>query len=145
MSGHATRGRIHPLLLWHGVIAGPLAWALHLGTAWSVTELACVAPTSGGVLTHGGSLGGGARWAAWGGTVIPWLIAVSAVAACLLVTLRRRRLRALHDDSADPTDPDVLAAERVSLLLVLGWFLSLMSLAAITGGGIALAVLEPCA
>jgi hypothetical protein len=29
-------------------------------------------------------------------------------------------------------------------LLVLGWFLSLMSLAAITGGAIALAILEPC-
>jgi len=86
---------------------------------------------------HGGSLHDGARLAVWLGTVLPWLATAAAVAACVVITRRRRRLR------AQPGGDD-LAGERVSLLLVLGWFLSLMSLAAITGGGIALAVLEAC-
>jgi len=139
--GTADRARrIPPLLLWFAVAGGPAAWAVHLGTAWSVSELACIAPTSGGVLMHGGSLGNGARLSVWLGTLVPWLVTAAAVAACVMVTVRRRRLRELPEREG----ADGLAAERVSLLLVLGWFLSLMSLAAITGGGIALAVLEPC-
>ncbi|MEX0429321.1 hypothetical protein AB3X52_17005 [Nocardioides sp. DS6] len=138
-TGRASRaGRIPPLLLWFGVAGGPAAWAVHLGTAWSVSELACLAPSSSGVLLHGGSLGDGARLTVWLGTLVPWLVALGAVGACALVTRRRRRLR-------ERSEGDGLATERVSLLLVLGWFLSLMSLAAITGGGIALTVLEACA
>jgi hypothetical protein len=132
------RRRVPPLVLWYGVVGGPIAWAVHLGTAWSVSELSCLASSPGGVLLHGGSLTDGNRLAVWGGTVLPWLAAVAAVAACAFVTRRRRALR------DDPAGTDELAAERVGLLLVLGWFLSLMSLAAITGGAIALAVLDPC-
>lgn len=128
------RTRVPPLLLWYGVVAGPAAWALHLATAWSVSELSCLAPGSSGILLHGGALTDGRRLAVWLGTAIPWLLTLAAVGACAVVTRRRRRLR----------ETDALAEERVSLLLVLGWFLSLMSLAAITGGGIALAVLEAC-
>ena len=135
--------RIPPLLLWYAVVAGPAAWAVHLATAWSVSELACLAPSSGGVLLHGGSLRDGARLAVWLGTALPWLATAAAVAACVVVTRRRRRLRELPQEPAGGEN-DGLAGERVSLLLVLGWFLSLMSLAAITGGGIALAVLEAC-
>lgn len=130
--------RVPPLLLWYAVAAGPLAWAVHLTTAWSVSELACLAPSSSGVLMHGGTLRDGTRLTVWLGTVLPWLAAAAAVGACAVVTRRRRRLQ-------ERPDSDGLATERVSLLLVLGWFLSLMSLAAITGGAIALAVLRPCA
>lgn len=129
--------RVPPLLLWFAVAGGPAAWAVHLATAWSVSELACLAPSSGGILMHGGSLGDGARLTVWLGTLVPWLVALAAVAGCVVVTRRRRRLRELPQR-------DDLAAERVSLLLVLAWFLSLMSVAAITGGAIALVVLEPC-
>jgi hypothetical protein len=122
---------------WYGVVGGPVAWAIHLGTAWSVVELSCLAPSSSGVLLHGGSLGSGSRLAVWLGTGVPWLVALSAVAACVLATVWHRRARRARSEVATST-------ERVSLLLVLGWFLSLMSLAAITGGAIALAVLEPC-
>lgn len=133
------RRRVPPLVLWYGVLAGPIAWVLHLGTAWSVSELSCLAPaSSGGVLLHGGSLADGSRLAVWGGTLLPWLATVAAVVACAFVTRRRRALR--HD----PSGTDELAMERIGLLLVLGWFLSLLSLAAITGGAIALAVLDPC-
>jgi len=129
--------RIPPLLLWYGVAGGPTAWAVHLLTAWSVSELSCLAPSSSGMLLHGGTLDDGARLTVWLGTLIPWLVTAGAVVACAVLTRRRRRLR-------ESTDPDALATERVSLLLVLGWFLSLMSLAAITGGAIALAVVEAC-
>jgi hypothetical protein len=122
---------------WYGVAGGPVAWAIHLGTAWSVAELSCLAPSSSGVLLHGGSLGSGSRLAVWLGTGLPWLLALSAVAACALATVWHRRARRTRPDGTTST-------ERVSLLLVLGWFLSLMSLAAITGGAIALAILEPC-
>lgn len=135
------RRRVPPLVLWYGVLAGPIAWALHLGTAWSVSELSCLTPasaTGGGVLLHGGSLADGSLLAVWGGTILPWLATLTAVVACAFVTRRRRALR------EDPSGADELAVERVGLLLVLGWFLSLMSLAAITGGAIALLVLNPC-
>lgn len=135
--------RIPPLLLWYGVVGGPAAWAVHLGTAWSVSELSCMAPGSSGMLLHGGALTDGHRLAVWLGTAIPWLVTLGAIAACAIVTRRRRRLRRRASDPGQP-GADGLAVERVSLLLVLGWFLSLMSLAAITGGGIALAVLEAC-
>ncbi|MEP9381905.1 hypothetical protein [Nocardioides sp. KR10-350] len=140
--------RIPAVLLWYAVLAAPVAWAVHLLVAWSVSELACLAPSSSGVLLQGGSLAGGARIAVWLGTLVPWLVAVSAVVACVVVTLRRRRLRRrVRRQPGETADAfvDVLAAERVSLLLVVAWFLSVMSVTAITGGGIALAVLEACA
>lgn len=136
------RPQIRPLLVWYAVLGGPAAWALHLGVAWSVTELACMAPSTNGVYTHGGSLGTTATAAVWLGTVLPWLLTVAAVAACILVDIQRRRMRDLPRTTT--AGPDDLARERIALLLVLGWFLSLMSLAAITGGAVALAVLEPC-
>jgi len=136
----ADRPRLRPLLVWYAVLGGPLAWAVHLGVAWSVTELACLAPSADGVFTHGGSLGSVPTLVVWLGTVLPWLLTAGAVGACVVVTRQRRRLT-----SETSPGPDDLARERVGLLLVLGWFLSLMSLAAITGGAVALAVLEPCA
>jgi hypothetical protein len=129
--------RIPPLLLWFGVAGGPVAWAVHVSVSWSVAELACLAPSPAGLLMHGGALSGGARAAVWLGIVVPWLVTLAAVATCVVCTLRRRRLREVPEG-------DGLALERVSLLLVVGWFLSLMSLAAITGGAIALSVLEAC-
>jgi len=135
------RPQLRPLLVWYAVLGGPLAWAVHLGVAWSVTELSCLAPSPNGVFTHGGSLGTAATLVVWLGTVLPWLVTAGAVGACVVVTRQRRRLQT----SATSAAPDGLATERVGLLLVLGWFLSFMSLAAITGGAVALAVLEPCA
>lgn len=138
----ATAGRTHlrrlsPVLLWFAVGGGPIAWAVHLAVAWSVTELGCLARSPAGVQLHGGRLADGAVLAVWLGTLVPWAVTLAAVAACAVLTWQRRRL-------AREDGTDVLAFERVSLLLVLAWFLSLMSLASITGGGIAFAVLEPC-
>lgn len=130
------------LLMWFAIAGGPAAWAVHLLTAWSVNELSCLAPSSSGVALHDGSLGTRSHTAVWLGTGLPWLVAVGAVAACALLT------RAHHTaQRAEEREDGATAAisERTSLLLVLGWFLSLMSVAAITGGAIALLVLEPCA
>jgi len=134
------RHRIPPVLLWYAVGGGPAAWAVHLGTAWSVSELSCLAPTPGGMLEHGGHFDTGSRTAVWLGTALPWLVAAGALLTCVEITRRRRRLR--RESESWRQDP--LAPERVSLLLVLGWFLSAMSLAAISGSAIAIAVLEPC-
>jgi hypothetical protein len=136
-AGTAQGRRLSPVLLWFAVAAGPTAWAVHLAVAWSVTELGCLARSPAGVQLHGGRLGDDAVRAVWLGTLVPWAVTLAAVAACAVLTWQRRRL-------AREDGTDVLAFERVSLLLVLAWFLSLMSLASITGGGIAFAVLEPC-
>lgn len=126
------------LLMWFAIAGGPAAWAVHLLTAWSVNELSCLSPTASGVALHDGSLGIRSHTAVWLGTGLPWLVTVAAVGSCVLLTRAHR--------SAQQRDGvEAAIKERTSLLLVLGWFLSLMSLAAITGGGIALLVLEPCA
>jgi hypothetical protein len=126
------------LLTWFAIAGGPAAWAVHLLTAWSVNELSCLAPASGGVALHDGSLGTRSHLAVWAGTLVPLLVALGAVAACVLLT--RSYHAARREEGAETA-----ILERTNLLLVLGWFLSLMSVAAIVGGGIALLVLEPCA
>lgn len=133
------------LLTWYAIAGGPAAWAIHLLTAWSVNELSCLSPSSSGVALHDGSLGVRSHTAVWLGTGLPWLVALGAVVACVLLT-RSHRSAQQHDGAGDGAGDGVEAAirERTSLLLVLGWFLSLMSLAAITGGAIAFLVLEPC-
>lgn len=129
------------LLMWFAIAGGPAAWAVHLVTAWSVNELSCLSPSSSGVALHDGSLGAASHTAVWLGTGLPWLVAVGAVAACVLLTREHRA--AQRQDG--PGGAETAVTERTSLLLVLGWFLSLMSVAAITGGAIAFLVLEPCA
>jgi len=126
------------LLMWFAIAGGPAAWAVHLLTAWSVNELSCLSPTASGVALHDGSLGTRSHTAVWLGTGLPWLVAVGAVGACVVLTRAHRAARREED-------VEVAISERTNLLLVLGWFLSLMSVAAITGGAIALLVLEPCA
>jgi hypothetical protein len=64
---------------------------------------------------------------------VPWLVAVAALLTCLLLHARMRRLGA-----------DLLAGERTKLLLVLGFFLDAMTIAIITAGGIALALVRAC-
>jgi hypothetical protein len=66
-------------------------------------------------------------------TLGPWLIALLSLVACL-------RLRSL----VGRLDDDDLAKGRLHLLAVMGLYLDAMMLAAITGGAIALYVLEPC-
>lgn len=138
-------GRIPPLLLWYAVLGGPTAWAIHLFVAWSVMEIACLGVPGRAVHQRGGDPGTIAWLLTGGGTLLPGLAALGAVLACAWVGRRRRRLAA--DAASAPgagQAPDLLADERIGLLLVLGWFLSLLSLAAIVGGAAALLVLEPC-
>jgi hypothetical protein len=131
--------RVPAWLLWFAVVAGAAAWFVHLTTAWGVMELSCIAPTSGApVLNQGGSPGPVAWGIAIGGTAIPWVVAAAALLACFVVRRRRDRLEAAGQ-------LDVLARERINLLVVIGMLLDLLSLAAITGGAIALLTLRPCA
>lgn len=119
-------------MIWFATGGGVLAWALHLGIAWSVAEVSCYGSLDGNILQRAGR-GATAGWVEAGATVLPWLLALAAVITNLAV---RRRLRAL--------DPDVLAAGRTGLMLVMGLFLDVMALVAITAGGIGLLVVEPC-
>lgn len=132
------RRRVPPLLLWFAVLGGITAWAVHLFLAWSVMEISCFAPGTGSDIDqHGGSPGTGALTTTYLATGVPLLVALAAFATCLVL---RRRCRALGEEEG----ADQLALERTGLLLVIGIFLDLMSVAAIVGGAFALAVLEPC-
>lgn len=119
--------------LWFAVCGGVIAWALQLGVAWSVMEVSCLTPIDDSVLQQGtDSLS--ARLAAWCATGLAFLIAVAALATALVLFRRLKHLK-----------PDVLAAERTHLLLVIALFLDALAVAAICGGGISLGVLPSCA
>jgi hypothetical protein len=125
--------RISPFTLWFAVLGGSAAWAVQLLVAWSTLEITCLGPPAGARLQTGGTPGPTAMTVAYAATGVPWLVALLALLTCLRVRSKIRR-----------TPADELATERVNLLVVIGLFLNVMALAAITGGGIALAVLEPC-
>jgi hypothetical protein len=130
------RPPVGPFALWYGVLGGVVAWATHLLLAWSDMEISCIAPSSGSsVNQHGGSPGTASWWVVSLAVVVPWLVTLGALLTCLV--LRRRTRRA-----GDDIDP--VALGRTTFMLFLGIFLDLMSLAAITGGGIALLTLDPC-
>ncbi len=130
--------RVGPVLLWFGVLGGVVAWFVHLGVAWGVLELACISPAPGELVDNRGGSPGTVAWTiVAAGTAIPWLVAASALGACLVSRRRHRRL-----DEAGLAD--VLAGERVPLLLTVGILLDLFALAAITGGIVAMLTLEAC-
>jgi hypothetical protein len=130
------RQSIPPGWLWFGVLGGPAAWSVHVVVAWSVMELACISPLDGPWVDQRAGSPGPVAWSlAVAGTVGPWLVCAFALAVTLVLRQRHRRQRELMDE---------LARERTGLLLVLGLALAVLSLAAVTGGLIGLAVLEPC-
>jgi hypothetical protein len=125
---------IGALALWFAVGGGVIAWAIHLSVAWSVMEVSCLGPVGGSMLQQAGTTTT-ARVVAYVATAGPWLMAVAAFVTCLVL---RARLGGL-------IGVDELAGERTRLLLVIGIFLDLMAVAAITGGAIGLVIVEPCA
>jgi hypothetical protein len=126
------RPRIGGAALWFAVFGGVAAWSVQLFISWSVMEISCIGPARGGVYQRAGTTVT-ARIVAYAGTAVPWLVAVAALLTCLLLHTRMRRLGA-----------DLLAGERTKLLLVLGFFLDAMTIAIITAGGIALALVRAC-
>jgi hypothetical protein len=135
--GQGTRG-VGPWLLWFGVLGGITAWGVHLAVAWFVLEVACISPTDGPWQDNrGGSVSTGAWALVAAGTAVPWVVAVLAVVACLVVRRRTRRL-------AEQEEADPLASERTAFLVVLGLFLNLFAPAAITGGIVAELTLDAC-
>lgn len=130
----AARGRrVGPFLTWFAVTGGAVAWVVHLAVAWATMEISCFVRYPTYDLQHGGSPSRAEYGVAVAATVLPWLVALLALVACI-------RLRVL----VGRLDDDDLAKGRLHLLAVIGLFLDAMMLAAITGGGIALYVLEPC-
>lgn len=114
---------IGPRLLWFALLGGTAAWVTHLVFAWGLLELACLRGDPGAlVMTAVGLLTG-----------VPWIVALASLASALLLRARRSRPQV-----------DVFAEERVELLTFLAVFLNVLMVAAITGGGVALLVLEPC-
>ncbi|HET7328176.1 MAG TPA: hypothetical protein VFJ14_12925 [Nocardioidaceae bacterium] len=111
-------------LLWFAVLGGFLSWAFHLIFAWSTLELACLRGNPGtltNVVTGVGLTG------------VPWLVALAATVVAVMLRVRRRR-----------ADLDEIAQGRVDLMTQVGLILNLLSLAAITGGGVAIIVLDTC-
>ncbi len=126
--------RIPSPLLWYGVLGGVVGWAIHLFFAWSFTEVACMGTGPDLHLQHlAGSMGMTPRLVVYVATGVSWLLAVGALAANALVHVQLRR----HGE-------DVLARERTHFLVIIGYFLDLMTIAIITGGAVAIAVLRPC-
>jgi hypothetical protein len=130
---HDRSRRVGPFLTWFAVLGGVVAWIVHLTTAWMVMELSCFVRYPGYVLQHGGHPSHTQYAVTYAATLGPWLIALLSLVACL-------RLRSL----VGRLDDDDLAKGRLHLLAVMGLYLDAMMLAAITGGAIALYVLEPC-
>ncbi|HEY3529694.1 MAG TPA: hypothetical protein VGK78_11125 [Nocardioides sp.] len=132
-SGGARSGRVGPILTWFAVVGGVVAWAVSLAVSWSTMELGCLVRYPAYDLQHGGSPSRAEYAVTIGAIVIPWLVTLLALLACLRLRVLVRRL-----------EDDDLAKGRLHLLMVIGLFLDSMMLAAITGGGIALYVLEAC-
>ena len=127
-----SKPRIGGVALWYAVMGGVISWFVQLTVSWLVMELSCLGPTKGGVYQQAGD-SVGARIVVYAATAIPWLATLGALLTCLLLIARMRRLGA-----------DLLAGERTKLMLVIGLFLDVMTLAIITGGGIGLAFVEAC-
>lgn len=122
------------LTLWFGVLGGAAAWGVHIFVAWSFLEVGCLGRANPDILQQEPGPGAVASLVAYVATGVPWLVALVALLACVRMRLRLRSARA--DDDA--------RIERTALMVVLGLFLNVMALAAITGSGVGLLVLEPC-
>jgi hypothetical protein len=132
-SRHRTRPKVGGPMLWFAVLGGISAWALHILVAWSFLEVACLTPGRTTVLQFGGTPGLTASLVAYVATGLPWLVSLSA-----FLTGLRLRSRLSREGE------DVLSGERTNLLIVIGVFLNLFALAALTGSAVGLLVLEPC-
>jgi len=125
--------RVGPVLTWFAVLGGVVAWLAHLAVAWSVMEVSCFVRFPGYVLQHGGTPSRTQYAVTYAATAVPWLVAALALVACVRLRVLARRL-----------PDDDLAKGRLQFLAIIGLYLDSMMLAAITGGAVALMVLEPC-
>jgi hypothetical protein len=132
-SRQRTPRKVGGPMLWFAVLGGIAAWALHILVAWSFLEVACLTPGRTTTLQFGGMPGPTASLVAYVATGLPWLTALLAFLSCLRLQSRLRR-----------QGEEVLSLERTSLLIVMGIFLDLFALAALTGSAVGLFVLEPC-
>ena len=123
----------HAVALWFGVIGGVVAWALHIMVAWSFIEVGCLAPGPHSILQQGPGPRGVSAIVTYVATGLPWLVTALAVLVCLRL---RSRLKSVAEEAP--------RAERTHLMIVIGLFLNLMALAAITGSGVGILILEPC-
>jgi hypothetical protein len=119
--------------LWFGVIGGVVAWALHILVAWSFLEVGCLAPGPHSILQQGPSPRGVTAVVAYVATGLPWLVTALALLVCLRL---RARMRSVAEEAP--------RAERTHLMIVIGLFLNVMALAAITGSAVGILVLRPC-
>jgi len=129
-----NRRKVGGPTLWFAVLGGVVAWAMHILVAWSFLEVACLTPGRTTVLQFGGSPGLTASVVAYTATGLPWVVSLLAFLSCL-------RLRSVLSREGE----DILSGERTNLLLVMGIFLDLFALLALTGSAVGLFVLEPCA
>jgi hypothetical protein len=131
--GNESRHRIGGPFLWYSVLGGITAWSLHILVAWSFLEVACLTPGRSTTLQFGGKPGLTASVVAYTATGLPWLVALGALLGCLRL---RSRIRSRGEE--------LLSGERTHLLIVIGIFLDVFALAAMTGSAVGLFVLEPC-
>lgn len=119
------------LVLWFAVLGGAIAWALHLGAAWSTDELACFAghyDISGTPLYVVITLM----------VVIPGVIALTALGTALLV--RRRTSGTVSERGR----PDGARRDRTRLLATVGIWANLLFVAIIAFDGAAVVVIPQC-
>lgn len=131
--GTDEKVRIPAPALWFAVLGGVVAWTVQLLVDWSFEEVSCIGGGPGAVLQHDAGPSVTTSTIVYVVTGVAWAVAVLALVTALVLRARVKRFAG-----------DVLAEERVKLMLVLAMFLDVMTIAIILGGGIALLVLEPC-
>ena len=132
-SRQRTRPKVGGPMLWFAVLGGISAWAMHILVAWSFLEVACLTPGRTTTLQFGGTPGLTASLVAYVATGVPWLVSLLAFLACLRLRSTVRR-----------AGEDLLSGERTHLMIVIGIFLDLFALFALTGSAVGLFVLRPC-
>lgn len=138
MTMHTTRERPAParlggLVLWFGVLGGPLAWTVHMIAVWSINELTCA---SGNDEVNGLPLA--TALLAW--VVAPGLVTLAAMGVCLWTW--RRLGRAQATGTLDEERARAFARARV--LVFVAMVVDILFLAIIVLDGVNITVFPPC-
>ena len=119
-------GRVHPALPWVGVVAAPLAWVFQLIAGYAFQEAGC-APISGMPVLDVDTE--------------PWIGAISLVAVVAALVGIAASVVTLRGATADPeTDP----RGRIAFMGDAGIVVSVIFLAVIVLGAVALPSLDAC-
>jgi hypothetical protein len=129
----STPARLGSVLLWFGVLGGPLAWAVHMVAVWSTNELTCAA---GNDEVNGLPLV--TTLVVW--VVVPGLVTLAAMGVALWCWRRLGRAQA----SGTLGEVRDRAFARARVLVFVAMVVDVLFLAIIVLDGVNIAVFPPC-